>query len=210
MQNADPASSACIPLLAELVDAQLACGQDPDQTIGQLEACAEAHPSTYANALVALAKGRAGLGDPQAWLRDAFDGFTQAQLPLEASLCRLELAEACRDSDPELAVAEARAALRAFETLESSRHVDAASAVLRELGAEGRTAAVLGRPLTKRELEVARAARRGTVQPGDLPAAVHQPQDRRAPRRQHPGEARPAQPGRDRGVRRPAANPPSK
>jgi len=154
LQNADPASSSCIPLLAELVDAQLACGQDPHQTIRQLEACVEAHPSTYSNALVALAKGRAGLGDSRAWLRDAFEAFTQAGLPLEASLCRLELAKVSRDSDPDLAVAEARAALRAFEALESSRHVDAASALLRELGAKVAPPRSSGGPLTKRELEV--------------------------------------------------------
>ncbi len=154
LQNVDPASSSCIPLLAELVDAQLACGHDPEQTIRQLEACAEAHPSTYSNALVALAKGRAGLGDSRAWLRDAFDAFTQAGLPLEASLCRLELAKFSRDSDPELAVAEARAALRAFETLASSRHVDAASALLRELGAKVAPPRSSGGLLTKRELEV--------------------------------------------------------
>ena len=45
VQTADPASSACIPMLAELLDAQLACGQDPRQTLEDLEACADAHPS---------------------------------------------------------------------------------------------------------------------------------------------------------------------
>jgi DNA-binding CsgD family transcriptional regulator len=165
LQNVDPASSSCVPLLAELVDAELACGHDTDQTIRQLEACAEAHPSTYANALLALAKGRAGAGDPRVWLRDAFDGFTAAGLPWEAALCRLELAIACRDSDPELAVVEAQAALRSFETLASSRHADAARSLLRELGARVAPPRSSGDHLTKRELEVVQLLGAGLSNP---------------------------------------------
>ena len=154
VQNVDPGSSAGIPLLAELLEAQLACGHDSRRTLEDLEACAEAHPSRYSDALVALAKGRAGVGDSRAWLRDAFDGFTEAGLPFEASLCRLELARACRTSDPEFAVAEARAALQGFETLESARHVDAASELLRALGQKVAPPRSSGLLLTKRELEV--------------------------------------------------------
>ena len=47
----------------------------------------------------------------------------------------------------------------------------------------------------------ARAARRGPLQPGDRRPAVHQPQDRRAPRRAHPRQARAAVAGRGGGVR---------
>ena len=165
LQNADPASSSCIPLLAELVDAQLANGQDADLSIQQLEACADAHPSTYSKALVALAKGRTGKGDARAWLRDAFDGFTEAGLPLEAALCRLELAQACRASEPALAVAEARAALQAFEKLESSRHADAASALLRDLGAKVAPPRSSGGLLTKREQEVVELLGAGLTNP---------------------------------------------
>jgi DNA-binding NarL/FixJ family response regulator len=165
VQNLDPASSSCIPLLAELVDAQLACGEDTRQTIEQLEACAQAHPSPYASAVFALAKGRSGIGDSETCLRDAFDGFTQARLPFEAALCRLELARASRARSPELAVSEARAALRTFESLESARHVDAATALLRELGQKVAPPRSSGHLLTKRELEVMRLLGEGLSNP---------------------------------------------
>jgi len=154
VQKADPGSSACIPLLAQLVDAQLACGEDAQQTIADLAACAEAHPSPYANAVVALARGRAGHGDPKVWLRDALDGFAQTRLPLETSLCRLDLARACSIASPEVAIAEARAALSEFEKLEAARYVDAATAVLRDLGQKVAPPRASGQVLTKRELDV--------------------------------------------------------
>ncbi len=47
------------------------------------------------------------------------------------------------------------------------------------------------------------------VQPRDRRAAPRQPQDRVAPREQHPDQARPAQPGRGRGVRSRAARDPA-
>jgi DNA-binding CsgD family transcriptional regulator len=154
VHKADPSSSGCIPLLSLLVDAQVACGEDPAATIDAMAACAEAHPSPYANASVALARGRAGDGDPRAWLRDALDWFTQAQLPLEASLCRLDLANACRQDSPEVAAAEAHAALEEFEKLEAARHVDAAAAVLRQLGERVAPARPTGSVLTRRERDV--------------------------------------------------------
>lgn len=87
-------------------------------------------------------------------MRDALDGFTQAQLPLEASLCRLDLANACRQDSPEVAVAEARAALDQFEKLQAARYVDAATAVLRQLGERVGPARPTGTVLTRREQEV--------------------------------------------------------
>jgi DNA-binding NarL/FixJ family response regulator len=163
--NADPGSSACIPLLAQLVDAQLACGEDPRQTIADLASCAEAHPSPYASAVVALARGRAGQGDPRTWLRDALDGFARTQLPFELSLCRLELARACRRESPEVAVAEARAALAAFEKLKAASYVDAATAVLRELGQKVAPPRSSGQVLTKREADVLQLLGEGLSNP---------------------------------------------
>jgi hypothetical protein len=49
-QKADPGSGARIPLLAQLVEARLACGEDPQQTIADLAACAEVHPTALAHA----------------------------------------------------------------------------------------------------------------------------------------------------------------
>jgi DNA-binding CsgD family transcriptional regulator len=165
VHKADPASSSCLPLLALLVDAQLAGGKDPRATIEAMTACASAHPSPYANALVALAHGRAGHGDSKVWLRDALDGFNHSQLPLEASLCRLDLARACRLDNPDVAVAEARNALRTFDMLQAARYVDAATAVLRELGQKVPPPKPSGDALSRREEDVLRLLGEGMSNP---------------------------------------------
>jgi DNA-binding CsgD family transcriptional regulator len=151
VQTTDPASSACIPLLALLVDAQLASGEDPQRTVADLDACAEAHPSDYARAVAAHAHGRMGAGDPKPWLREALDGFTRAQLPWEASVCRLDLARACSETSQDVAVAHARTALAAFEALEAARYADAATALLRQLGQKVASPRASGGVLTPRE-----------------------------------------------------------
>jgi DNA-binding CsgD family transcriptional regulator len=165
VDKADPRSSSCVPLLGMLVQAQLACGDDPTSTIDAMAACAEVHPSPYTNALVALARGLAGQGDPTAWLRDAVEGFTDAQLPLEASLCRLDLARACSESSPEVAIAEARRALHSFELLEAARGVDAASAVLRQLGLKVAPPRASGQMLTRRERDILQLLGQGLSNP---------------------------------------------
>ncbi len=78
--------------------------------------------------------------------------FLRLGLPLEAARTRLAMAGILTDED---AVAEARAALAAFESLGAARDADQAAARLRELG----VAAARGGPvglgeLTQRELEV--------------------------------------------------------
>ncbi len=108
-------------------------------------------------AVAALARGRvclaAGTGDPQACLREALAGFARAQMPIEVAHSRLELANALLTERPEVAMAEARAALEVFDRLQAARHADAAGAVLRSLGVRT-TARRGGGLLTKREAEV--------------------------------------------------------
>jgi DNA-binding CsgD family transcriptional regulator len=165
LRQMDPGSSLCLPLLALLADAQLAAGEDPRGTIDTMRACAQAHPTPYARAVVACANGRAGYDEPANWLRIAQDEFTRAQLPLEAAICRLDLAGTCIQDNPELAVKEARAALRTFRTLDAARYSDAAAALLRRLGQK------VGPPrsgsdiLTKRELEVLQLLGEGLSNP---------------------------------------------
>jgi hypothetical protein len=77
----------------------------------------------------------AGTGDPRACLREALAGFARAQLPMELARARLALADTLVAERPQVAVAEARAALEAFERLQAARDADAAAAVLRSLGA---------------------------------------------------------------------------
>ena len=160
LQRSDPSSSGVVPILALLIDIHLASDNlaASEVSVDALAACAEKRPSGYAGAVLALARGRialaTGTGDPRAWLRDALDGFASAQLPLEAALCRLDLAQAFGQDSPEVAVAEARAALLEFERLTAARQVDAAQSLLRRLGARVSPARSVGNTLTRREQDV--------------------------------------------------------
>jgi DNA-binding CsgD family transcriptional regulator len=75
-------------------------------------------------------------------------------MPLEVARARLDLAGAVAVDRPEVARAEARAALEAFEGLDAARHADAAVALLRTLGVRTTTARSSEGVLTKREAEV--------------------------------------------------------
>jgi tetratricopeptide (TPR) repeat protein len=114
-------STAAAPLLALLVDVHLAANRidQAEAAAEQLAACADRHASHYLEAVAALARGRvclaAGIGDPRACLREALAGFSRAQLPMELARARLALADALVAERPEVAVAEARAALETFE-----------------------------------------------------------------------------------------------
>jgi DNA-binding NarL/FixJ family response regulator len=75
-------------------------------------------------------------------------------IPLEAGTARLALARAVASAEPDTARDEARAALTSFRELGASRAMDAAAAVLRELGeSHGRGPRTVGE-LTAREDEV--------------------------------------------------------
>jgi hypothetical protein len=104
--------------------------------------------------------------DAQACLRQALDGFTRAQTPMELAHTRHRARlERRRPLAPEVAIAEARAALDAYERLEAARQVDAAAALMRSLAVVGRPRP--GRPrtrLTQREDEVLGSHRPGNVE----------------------------------------------
>src|SRR5262249_36263039 len=116
----DPLDTAAVPLVALLADVHLAAGrlEEAQRAAERLAACAAGHRSRDVAAVAALARGRVQLatctGDPQACLRDALAGFAQAEMPVEMARSRLELAQALVADQPELALAEARAALEAF------------------------------------------------------------------------------------------------
>lgn len=155
----DTAASA--PLWGLLVDVHLEAGNidDANAAADKVHDIAMKHPSHYLRASAALARGRVclatGEGDPRTCLREALTGFAQAQMPMELAAARLELARAVTEERPEVAVAEARSALEAFEKLQAARHVDAAAALLRKLGSPvERGPRGAGRDLTKREEEV--------------------------------------------------------
>ena len=73
---------------------------------------------------------------------------------MELARTHLEMARALSERAPEVAIAEARAALQDFERLDAARHADAAGALLRSLGAPIRTGPKGIGALTKREAEV--------------------------------------------------------
>lgn len=159
---ADPDATATTagPLLALLVDVHLAEGhvEEAANAAERLAAVAEQQPSSYLKASAALAKGQVcvatGRDEARACLDAALTGFARAQMPMQLARARLELAHALTEDRPEVAVAEAKAALEAFERLEAARHVDVAAALLRSLGAPVRTGPKGHAALTKREAEI--------------------------------------------------------
>ncbi len=161
--NALPIGTTALvgPLLAQLVEVCIEDGslEEAERAAARLDRIADAQQGQYLPAAAALAKGRVCIasgrgGDAQARLHDAVEGFARAQLPMELAQSRLEMARALAELTPEVAIAEARAALEAFEKLQAARHADAAAAMLRSLGAPSRTGPKGFGALTKREAEV--------------------------------------------------------
>jgi len=160
LARVDEGRPAGARLLGLLVDVHLAAEQPGDaaDAAERLLDIARRHPTPFLRAVAALARGRvclaSGTGDPQTCLREALDGFAQAQMPADAAAARLELARVLAETHPKVALAEARAAHDAFERLQAARQVDAAAAVLRSLGARTASARPSGTLLSKREAEV--------------------------------------------------------
>ena len=129
----------------------------------QLEVVAERSGLERVHGLAALARARSLL-DPSAAIakyEEAIDLLDAGRVPLEAATARLELVRLVSDSDRDLAVAEARAAHKAFDELGASRLADQAAALLRSLGIRGQTGPKLKSRLTDRETEVLRLVARG-------------------------------------------------
>ena len=129
-----------------------------DEAEAELGEAARVFEGGYLKACAALAEGRVRLasrsGDAQASLRQALEAFSSAQMPVELAGARLELARAMAREQPEVAMAEAKSALEAFELRQAARDADAAAALLRSLGGPGRSAPKRRLPLTNRESEV--------------------------------------------------------
>ena len=154
------ASNMTGPLLALLVDVYIeqGCLEEAEQAARRLHSIAQAQRGTYLPAAAALAQGRvcvaSGRGDARSCLTSALEGFAKAQLPMELARTRLEMAYALAERSPEVAVAEAKAALEDFERLDARQYADAAGALLRSLGAPIRTGPKGFGALTRREAEV--------------------------------------------------------
>ncbi len=155
------------PFLALLVDVQLAQG-DVDgarATTDRLAGVAERSGLPRIAAATYLARGRVGVatGEPDAFrqLESALLLFAAQGMALQAARARSELARAIEDSQPEVAVGEARTALAEFERLGAPRDADAAAALLRRQGVGGRTGPKHAGLLSRREQEVLRLLAEG-------------------------------------------------
>ena len=135
--------------------------------LARLRALAERLAREDLHAEAALLAGRvaAARGDAAqaaAALEDALARFGGLGFPFDAARARLALAQLQATSGSPLALASARAARDAFERLGARAEADRAAALLRELGAAGRTAARGERDeLTAREREVLRLVATG-------------------------------------------------
>jgi DNA-binding CsgD family transcriptional regulator/Tfp pilus assembly protein PilF len=171
LEPLEPTSAAAAPLLALLVEVHLAAGDTRDAALAaeQLAQCAARSHSEYLAATAALARGlvcvAARDGDPCGVLTEAVARFSRARTPMEAARSRLELATVLAGDRPEVAIAEARAALDGFERLPAARQADAAAALLRSLGARTPSAKSSGELLTRREADVLELLGRGFSNP---------------------------------------------
>jgi DNA-binding NarL/FixJ family response regulator len=135
-----PLDLRAVPLLAALVDADLATGDvaAADAATGRLDRLAAATSLASVRGVAALARARVaahgGAGDAADAADAAVVAFTEADLPGERARARLELARALVAGQPEVARAEARAALDCFTGLGAPRLADEAAALLRQLG----------------------------------------------------------------------------
>jgi DNA-binding CsgD family transcriptional regulator len=167
----DGTAASAGPLYALLVDVELARGRvdAAADAAARLAEVAQRHPTHYIRASASFARGRLclarGDGDPKACLEQALNGFAKAQMPMELASARLELAMAMVDERPEIALAQTKAALDAFERLRAARQADAAAALLRSLGGPARTGPKGAGVLTKRESEVLELLGQGLSNP---------------------------------------------
>ena len=148
-------------LLPLLVQARLALG-DADRAATAVARLADLARALNRADLIAAAEMAAadvslvtGDGAAAAHLDIALELFSRLGMPLECGRARLGLARVyASQGHADSAVKQARRSLQAFERLGALPDADAAAALLRELGAVGRSGPRLGRELTARELEV--------------------------------------------------------
>ena len=207
LDGEDPSDAACAPLLELLLDIQLARGDlgAARSTVDRLVELALASSDERAGAGAELVLGLFGAatGDERApfSLRAALARFAALDLPLESARAQLALAGVLAEEAPDAAVVEARLSLRAFERLGATHDADRAAALLRRLGAQGRAWPRGHGTLTKRETEVMALVAAGLSNAEIGERLYISRLDRRASRREHPLQARSADPCRSRRLR---------
>jgi DNA-binding NarL/FixJ family response regulator len=141
---------------ASLAQADVEAARDAATRLAGL---ARGHASAYSDALAAAAQARVShaLGQAEAsgeHLETALHLFTTLDMPHEAARARLDLARLLGPGRPEAAIAEAEAALTVFEQIGATIDADEAAALLRSLGAPGRSGRRGRGELTDRERQV--------------------------------------------------------
>jgi DNA-binding CsgD family transcriptional regulator len=155
---------SCAPLLELLAEVRIEQGdlQAAETAARRLAALGE-----RLRCDVILARGERALGRAlvaaavaeaaRSHLERALEAFARLEMPLDTARTRLLLAAALGGAEREVAIAEGRAALDAFERLGAAGDADRAAAFLRSLGVKAARSGPRGiGVLTKRELEVLR------------------------------------------------------
>ena len=160
LEGEDPPAPVAAPLLALLVETQIARGDVPAaaETLVRLNRLDATFPGGRTGAFTELATGQvlAARRDMRAatHLRAAVEGFSSLALPLEAGRAQLELAGALAPRAHAAAVAEARLALATFARVGAGRDADRAAELLRGLGVAGGRRGERHGELSGRETEV--------------------------------------------------------
>jgi DNA-binding NarL/FixJ family response regulator len=148
------------PVLALLAEVEVAAGRvDGARAIcARLATIAEQTAMPLLRGFAEFAAGIVAVSADDATalghLEAALAGFATAGLPLEEACTRLALARLLSSVHPDVAIAEAKAALAVFDRLGAVPDADAAASLLRSLGAKGRTGPRDVGVLSKREQEV--------------------------------------------------------
>jgi DNA-binding CsgD family transcriptional regulator len=146
-----------VPVVVLLAEVEVAAGRIKEaRAIGvRLLEMAKPTPTPLLRGCAQFVAGLARDG-PHAMghLEAALAAFGAAGLPFEEARARLELARRLSAAKPDVAIAEARAAVTVFDRLGAVSEADAATALLRSLGARGRTGPKNIGLLSKREQEV--------------------------------------------------------
>jgi DNA-binding CsgD family transcriptional regulator len=162
LEEIGPTSLLAVPFLEQLVDARIAEGRLDEAGAAADAIAAIAAPSGRERiaAAAAFARGRVaaarGDGTATSELQKAINGFAALGLRLDIARSRLALAGTLAASSPEVAIDTARQARHELEALGDGREADMAAALLRSLGAKGRSGPRAAGLLTQREIEVLR------------------------------------------------------
>jgi DNA-binding CsgD family transcriptional regulator len=155
-----------VPLLSLLAEAMALRGdsEGASQAAARLERIATASGLDRIRGLALLARARSQSSDRARAVplyEQAIGILDAVNAPLEAAVSRLELARLVMATDRDVAIAETRTALGAFDRLGATHEADRAAALLRSLGVRGQTGAKGRARLTERETEVLDLVTRG-------------------------------------------------